>query len=192
MVISDRRRPLWWLTDSVANSPTAIKYMWISSQPPPVSGLRHCFRCPSAIPSSCFYYLLINLPFRLFVFQVSLHRLFSCIAQQMPLLQILDPIGIDQRKRRRLRRRQYKGVEPNSTWHIDGYDKLKPYGICVNGCIGGFSRNSIWLEANCTNNDPKVIAEYMMEAVVNHGCAHDGCVQTGGLKTSLWNTCKYS
>ena len=88
------------------------------------------------------------------------------------LLKILDPIGVDKRKRRRLRRRQYNGVGPNYTWHIDGYDKLKPYGICVNGCIDGFSRNIIWLEANCTNNDPKVIAGYMMEAVVNHGgCA---------------------
>ena len=60
------------------------------------------------------------------------------------LLQILDPIGVDQRKPRRLRHRKYKGVGPTYTWHIDGYDKLKPYGICVNGCIDGFSRNIIF------------------------------------------------
>ena len=30
-------------------------------------------------------------------------------------------------------------------WHIDGYDKLKPYGFCVHGAIDGFSRRIMWI-----------------------------------------------
>ena len=26
---------------------------------------------------------------------------------------------------------------PNFLWHCDGYDKLKPYGLCIHGCIDG-------------------------------------------------------
>lgn len=56
-------------------------------------------------------------------------------------------------------------------WHIDSYDKLKPYGICINGCIDGFSRNIIWLRAALTNSDPKVIGGYFVEAVERcRGC----------------------
>ena len=81
------------------------------------------------------------------------------------LLKLLDPEGVSQRKRKRLRRRQYKSKGPNYVWHIDSYDKLKPFGIAINGCIDGFSRNVIWLEANTTNSNPKVIAGYFIEAV---------------------------
>jgi hypothetical protein len=34
---------------------------------------------------------------------------------------------------------------PNFAWHADGYDKLKPYGFPIHGCIDGFSRRLIWL-----------------------------------------------
>ena len=26
---------------------------------------------------------------------------------------------------------------PNEVWHCDGYDKLKPYGFAIQGCIDG-------------------------------------------------------
>lgn len=87
------------------------------------------------------------------------------------LLKILDPEGVDQRRRRRLQRRMYRGVGPNFTWHLDSYDKLKPYGICINGCIDGYSRKIIWLQAWNSNSDPKLIAGYFMKAVVKeNGC----------------------
>ena len=54
-------------------------------------------------------------------------------------LKHLDKEGVEQRSRRRLRRRQYYAKGPNFIWHIDGYDKLKPYGICIHGAIDGFS-----------------------------------------------------
>ncbi|PIK49000.1 hypothetical protein BSL78_14106 [Apostichopus japonicus] len=87
------------------------------------------------------------------------------------LQRILDPDAVNQRRRRRLQRRRYRGVGPNFTWHIDSYDKLKPYGICIKGCIDGFSRKMIWLEAYHTSNDHHLIAGYFMKAVLNEsGC----------------------
>lgn len=80
-------------------------------------------------------------------------------------LKALDPHGVDIRRRRRLRRRAYFNRGPNFLWHLDSYDKLKPYGICINGCIDGFSRYIIWLKAGLTNNNPKVVASYYYEAV---------------------------
>ncbi|KAF3854078.1 hypothetical protein F7725_014766 [Dissostichus mawsoni] len=56
-------------------------------------------------------------------------------------LQLLDGEGVDLRSRNRLRRRIYHSCGPNYVWHIDGYDKLKSFGIAISGCIDGFSRN---------------------------------------------------
>ena len=85
------------------------------------------------------------------------------------LLQILDPEGVSLRTRRRLRRRQYYAPGPNCVWHIDGYDKLKPYGIAIHGCVDGFARKIIWLEARFTNNDPTVIAGFFTASVAALG-----------------------
>ena len=87
------------------------------------------------------------------------------------ILQIVDPDGITRRINRRLKRRKYFARGPNFLWHIDGYDKVKPYGIAIHGCIDGFSRKLIWLEAATTNNDPRLIGGYFMNAVEKL----DGC-----------------
>lgn len=81
------------------------------------------------------------------------------------LLHILDPVGIKNRQRHRLSRRMYSNFGPNYLWHIDGYDKLKPFGICIHGAIDGFSRYILWLEAYTTNNDPRVISGYYIGTV---------------------------
>ncbi|PIK52036.1 hypothetical protein BSL78_11049 [Apostichopus japonicus] len=81
------------------------------------------------------------------------------------LLKLLDPEGVELRRRRRLRRRNYNGIGPNFVWHIDSYDKLKPFGICINGCIDGFSRHVLWVEAYKTSSDPRLIAGYYINTV---------------------------
>jgi hypothetical protein len=78
------------------------------------------------------------------------------------LQHIIDPEGVAYRRRNRLRRRLYHNPGPDFVWHIDSYDKLKPFGICINGCIDGFSRYIVWLEAYSTNSDPAIIASYFM------------------------------
>lgn len=81
------------------------------------------------------------------------------------LLGVLDPRGIELRRKGRIVRRCYLSKGANFVWHLDSYDKLKPYGICINGCIDGFSRNVIWLEAYRTSSDAKLIAGYFMQSV---------------------------
>ena len=84
-------------------------------------------------------------------------------------LKVIDPEGVERRLRHRLRRRKYSAKGPNFVWHIDGYDKLKPYGLCIHGCIDGYSRRIMWLQVASTNNHPGVIASYFLN-----------CVQEGG------------
>ena len=81
------------------------------------------------------------------------------------ILRELDPEGVDLRRSRRLARRTYHARGPNFIWHVDGYDKIKPFGLCISGCIDGFSRKIIWLKVYHTNNNPKVIGGYFIEAV---------------------------
>ena len=80
-------------------------------------------------------------------------------------LKNLDPQGVEERSRRRLRRRVYVSKGPNYQWHIDGYDKLRPFGFFIHGCIDGFSRKILWLELAESNHDPKLIANYFVDSV---------------------------
>lgn len=61
--------------------------------------------------------------------------------------------------------RIYINPGPNFMWHVDLYDKLKPYGICINGAIDGFSRLIVWLHAYSTNSNPKVIGSYFIAEI---------------------------
>ena len=70
---------------------------------------------------------------------------------------------------RRLHRRTYSASGPNFVWHIDGNDKLNPYGFGISGCIDGFSRYLLWLNVYRTNKDPKVIAGYFYETLEEIG-----------------------
>lgn len=82
----------------------------------------------------------------------------------------LDREGVDLRRNRRLNRRKYVTRGPNYVWHIDGHDKLKPYGFSIHGCIDGFSRKIMWLEVGPSNKLPDVIAQYYLNAVSKYGC----------------------
>lgn len=77
----------------------------------------------------------------------------------------IDPEGVDQRRRHRLSRRTYRNPGPNFVWHIDGHDKLKPFGFSIHGCIDSYSRRLIWLEVSSSNKVPELIARYYLEAI---------------------------
>lgn len=85
-------------------------------------------------------------------------------------LRVLDPEGVETRLRHRLRRREYRGKGPNRIWHIDRYDKLKPFGFCIHGCIDGYSRRIMWLEVGPSNNNPAIICQYFLDCVEQVGC----------------------
>lgn len=81
------------------------------------------------------------------------------------ILFTLDPLGTEMRRKRRLYRRAYFSKGPNFVWHVDSYDKLKPFGICINGAIDGFSHKirSMWLITYYKSSDPKVPGDYFLE-----------------------------
>ena len=85
------------------------------------------------------------------------------------LLRELDPDGCQLRKRHKLKRRQYHNPGPNAVWHADGYDKLKPYGFPVHGCIDGWSRKLLWLVVTRSNNSPDNIGSYFLDEVKTCG-----------------------
>ena len=95
------------------------------------------------------------------------------------LLKELDPEGCRIRRAKRLRRRVYVNPGPNYCWHLDGYDKLKPFGFPIHGCIDGFSRKMLWLQLSRSNNNPQVILRFFLNAV-------DAC---GGCPRKLRSDC---
>ena len=83
----------------------------------------------------------------------------------MRILKDVDPEGTKMRKARRLRRRKYVSTGPNACWHTDGYDKLKPFGFPIHGCIDGYSRRILWLKVTRSNSHPKVAANYYINTL---------------------------
>ena len=53
--------------------------------------------------------------------------------------------------------------------HVDGWDKLAPFGIFIHGAVDGFSRRILWLEVNSTNKNPRVIASHYLNTVEQLG-----------------------
>ena len=51
-----------------------------------------------------------------------------------------DPDGVAARLSRRLERRTYTVPGPYFIWHIYGYDKLKPFGLCISGRMTDFQK----------------------------------------------------
>ena len=69
----------------------------------------------------------------------------------------LDPDGVETPSRRRLQRRKYRSKGPDFIWHIDGYDKLKPFGLCIHDAIDGYNCRILWLQV-C----PWIIADFYL------------------------------
>ena len=86
------------------------------------------------------------------------------------LMKLLDPEGVEGVEQRRVQRHCHSKA-PNVLWHMDGYNKLKPFGIAISGCIDGFRHYFVWTEAYTTNNNPKVIADdYVSSTALLGGC----------------------
>eukprot|EP00112_Aurelia_sp_Birch-Aquarium-sp1_P023636 Seg7107.2 transcript_id=Seg7107.2/GoldUCD/mRNA.D3Y31 product="hypothetical protein" protein_id=Seg7107.2/GoldUCD/D3Y31 len=81
------------------------------------------------------------------------------------VLKILDPEGVELRSRHRLRRRRYVAKGPNFIWHIDGNDKLLPFGFAIHGAIDGYSRKILWLLISPTSKNPAIIANHFLQLV---------------------------
>lgn len=81
------------------------------------------------------------------------------------ILQTLDPDGVERRRKHVLQRQVYITPGPRFIWHVDGYDKLKPFGFCIHGAIDGYSRKILWLEVSDSNNNPAIVASYFLSCI---------------------------
>ena len=73
------------------------------------------------------------------------------------IMKNLDPVGVDTRRRRALRRCLYYGKSPKRVWHLNGYDKFKPFEFESKRYIDGDSRCILWLNILRSNKDPKEV-----------------------------------
>ena len=80
-------------------------------------------------------------------------------------LKSIDPDGVARRSKHRLKRRKYINCGPSYVWHIDGNDKLKPFGFCIHAGIDGFSRKILCLKVSYTNKDTLVVCHYFLDAI---------------------------
>lgn len=87
------------------------------------------------------------------------------------IMRELDRSGLLKRcpGQKKIPRRNYLSYGPNDTWHIDGNDKLKFFGMWIHLCIDGFSRKVLWLKVGTSNRKPTVIAKYFYDAVQELG-----------------------
>ena len=83
----------------------------------------------------------------------------------MQILKEIDPNGTEERKWKKLKRRKYFSAGPNATWQMDSFDKLKPYGFRIHGCVDAFSRRIMWLKVTESNNNSVVQDSYYLETV---------------------------
>lgn len=57
----------------------------------------------------------------------------------------------------------------NHCWHVDKYDKLKPFVLAIHGCVDGFSRKVMWQKVVRTNNNPIIPAYFFLKTVKKLG-----------------------
>lgn len=77
------------------------------------------------------------------------------------ILKAIDPSGVSLRSIHRLRWQTHINKGPNHIIHIDGYGKLKPFDITIQGAIDGHSRKVLWLQ----NNFPKRVVRYHLNYI---------------------------
>lgn len=63
---------------------------------------------------------------------------------------------------------------------------LKPDRVAIGGCVGGFSRYVLWMEAHTTNNDPKVTANYFITSIAPLGGRPKWLRTARGTKSQYW------
>jgi hypothetical protein len=80
-------------------------------------------------------------------------------------LEEVDPDGIEDRKARKLQRRVFHADGADQVWSIDGHDKIKRWGFAIHGAIDVYSRFLVWLAVGPSNNDPRYILAYYLDAV---------------------------
>lgn len=86
----------------------------------------------------------------------------------MELLREIDPVGLEFRKRRKLKRRVYYAEGPDWQWCYDGHDKLQAFGFKLHACVDAWSGKIMWFKIWPGNSDPNDVARWFLEACLEH------------------------
>ncbi|KAH3840392.1 hypothetical protein DPMN_113840 [Dreissena polymorpha] len=93
------------------------------------------------------------------------HELAATFEMVRLILGLIDPQGVALRQAGRLRRRIYINNGPNFAIHLDGWDKLKSYGLSIHGAVDGFSRRVLWLKCCDFNKKPMYISSFHLDNI---------------------------
>jgi len=99
------------------------------------------------------------------------------------IIRHLDTASVQFRQGRRLHRHEYFACGPNFIWHTDSHNKVKPFGICINGCIDRYSQKVMRLNCYYTSSDPRVISSHFVETVAKYKCIRGKLIWFG---CKLW------
>lgn len=93
------------------------------------------------------------------------HHLNATAETVRRILSVLDREGVLARSHRIIRRRLYNNPGPNFAIHMDGWDKLKPYGVSIHAAVDGYSRRILWLKACDSNKNPHYVAYFYLNYI---------------------------
>ena len=97
----------------------------------------------------------------------------------------VDPEGVAERRRTRLRHRVYDNPGPNYVWHIDGNHKLVRWGFVIHVAVDGFSRLATFAEAS-NNNLSTTVFGHFQTAVARFGLPARVRTDHGGENVLVW------
>jgi hypothetical protein len=80
-------------------------------------------------------------------------------------LTLVDLAGLELRGKHKLQRRIFHSQGPNQCWSLDGHDKLSHWGFPIHGCLDVYSRYVLWLQVGKSNNDPRYVLAYYLDAI---------------------------
>lgn len=102
------------------------------------------------------------------------------------------PEAVQRRQYDQQRRRgQFIVPGPNYLWSIDGYDKLKLYGIEIYACIDAFSRYIIWIYVGISNHTQVSVVRQYMESVAARGIVPTVIRSDRGSETTMLANCQW-
>ena len=118
--------------------------------------------------------------------RMSIKLQFCCLSTHGRGLRELDPQASVLRKARKLPCRSYISPGPYAGWHVDEYNKPKPNGLPIQGCVDGFSRRILWLKVCKSNNYAVIPASFPLMQWKKTDCDQYWCKQTVALRMVHW------
>ena len=101
------------------------------------------------------------------------------------VIHAVDPDGVEERKRKPIRRRVYRNPFPNFVWHIDGNHKLVRWRLVIHHAIDGFSRMVVF--ARCSsNNRAETNHNLFLQAIPKYGRPSKVRTDLGGENVDIW------